>query len=520
MEKSHSTNSSIHEREQLQMEHPTFLMLDKTLPRYLRIVYPDRRKLLLQEDLEVAKTKAEEMGWYLQKLEWLPSFIAFPGEMTLSTLSDKLGISYKEQGLFPMDVSSALAVMALNVPESEAVKVLDLCCSPGAKLLMISEKVTADSVLVGVDISERRLQTCRALLEQWQMTFAEEQEIPQQYLFNCDGTRFGPDQIGSLLFASDILKKENEILKSRKRKNKSLRKRLSDGLHNIECQILQKQKILLEKVTDEASLEEKETIQAPILSQFDFILVDAECTHDASYRHMKYVEDGKKWVKKPSSDSSGVIGSSVKRRAQNRSEGYFVVAEEDDEEEDFWNNECTAEDVARFIETGKNHVEDLNQTSPAKVDDDVAVCPVETEDTRRSITLSHNIRDVKTSSEGKTSLLQLQRSLLENGFRLLKPGGVLVYSTCSEEEEQNEDVVRWLLRNYSDAVIDPLQTIFDHSFAEFQENKSTIDIPTSIEFVNRKKVTLMEGSISGTVRVNYTVGMSGHFIARIKRAVV
>jgi 16S rRNA C967 or C1407 C5-methylase (RsmB/RsmF family) len=31
------------------------------------------------------------------------------------------------------------------------------------------------------------------------------------------------------------------------------------------------------------------------------------------------------------------------------------------------------------------------------------------------------------------------------GFQLLRPGGVLVYSTCSLTAAQNEDVVRWLL---------------------------------------------------------------------------
>jgi hypothetical protein len=39
----------------------------------------------------------------------------------------------------------------------------------------------------------------------------------------------------------------------------------------------------------------------------------------------------------------------------------------------------------------------------------------------------------------------LQFDLLCNGFRLVKPGGVLVYSTCSLKKGQNEDVVRKLL---------------------------------------------------------------------------
>ncbi len=43
------------------------------------------------------------------------------------------------------------------------------------------------------------------------------------------------------------------------------------------------------------------------------------------------------------------------------------------------------------------------------------------------------------------TLEQLQRGLLANGFALLRPGGVLVYSTCSLCPSQNERVVSWLL---------------------------------------------------------------------------
>lgn len=43
------------------------------------------------------------------------------------------------------------------------------------------------------------------------------------------------------------------------------------------------------------------------------------------------------------------------------------------------------------------------------------------------------------------ALEALQRSLLRNGFRLLRPGGTLVYSTCSFCRAQNEDVVAALL---------------------------------------------------------------------------
>lgn len=50
------------------------------------------------------------------------------------------------------------------------------------------------------------------------------------------------------------------------------------------------------------------------------------------------------------------------------------------------------------------------------------------------------------------TLTALQRGLLLNGLRLLKPGGTLVYSTCSFSKAQNEDVVSWLLETVKDEV--------------------------------------------------------------------
>ncbi len=50
-----------------------------------------------------------------------------------------------------------------------------------------------------------------------------------------------------------------------------------------------------------------------------------------------------------------------------------------------------------------------------------------------------------------------QRGLLDSGFRALKPGGVLLYCTCSFAPEENEAVVSGLLRRHGGAVrLEPL----------------------------------------------------------------
>lgn len=59
------------------------------------------------------------------------------------------------------------------------------------------------------------------------------------------------------------------------------------------------------------------------------------------------------------------------------------------------------------------------------------------------------------NAERLEALGRLQRALLLNGFNLLRPGGRLVYSTCSLTTAQNEDVVRWFLGTAPNARLVP-----------------------------------------------------------------
>jgi len=54
-------------------------------------------------------------------------------------------------------------------------------------------------------------------------------------------------------------------------------------------------------------------------------------------------------------------------------------------------------------------------------------------------------------------LIELQKKLAATGFRLLRPGGLMVYSTCSLSEGQNEGVVRWLLKEFPNAQLIPVE---------------------------------------------------------------
>lgn len=47
-------------------------------------------------------------------------------------------------------------------------------------------------------------------------------------------------------------------------------------------------------------------------------------------------------------------------------------------------------------------------------------------------------------------LVKLQRELLDHAAELVKPGGVLVYSTCSLEPEENIENIHWFLENHKE----------------------------------------------------------------------
>ncbi|HYD03202.1 MAG TPA: RsmB/NOP family class I SAM-dependent RNA methyltransferase [Alphaproteobacteria bacterium] len=55
---------------------------------------------------------------------------------------------------------------------------------------------------------------------------------------------------------------------------------------------------------------------------------------------------------------------------------------------------------------------------------------------------------------GITKLSKIQKNLIEIAFNMLKPNGVMVYSTCTIEPEENEAVVSFLLNKYPNAELE------------------------------------------------------------------
>ena len=105
------------------------------------------------------------------------------------------------------------------------------------------------------------------------------------------------------------------------------------------------------------------------------------------------------------------------------------------------------------------------------------------------------------TDEGKLAeLVELQKKLIASGFRLLREGGIMVYSTCSLSKSQNEDVVEWLLNGFSDAKLVP------------------------VHFPAARSKLVVEGSLKGTIRFYPNLGQNessyygdGFFLAKLKK---
>jgi 16S rRNA (cytosine1407-C5)-methyltransferase len=65
------------------------------------------------------------------------------------------------------------------------------------------------------------------------------------------------------------------------------------------------------------------------------------------------------------------------------------------------------------------------------------------------------------SENSVTEIASTQRELIDSAFHALKPGGVLVYSTCTLNAQENQQVCQWLLDTYSDtAEVESLAELF------------------------------------------------------------
>jgi NOL1/NOP2/sun family putative RNA methylase len=66
------------------------------------------------------------------------------------------------------------------------------------------------------------------------------------------------------------------------------------------------------------------------------------------------------------------------------------------------------------------------------------------------------------------SLPKLQKSIIAAGIKMLKPGGTLVYSTCTFSRDENENVVEWALERFKEMeLVEVKRVVPDEYFTAF-----------------------------------------------------
>lgn len=73
---------------------------------------------------------------------------------------------------------------------------------------------------------------------------------------------------------------------------------------------------------------------------------------------------------------------------------------------------------------------------------------------------------------------ELQRRLFTSAYMALKPGGTLVYSTCTLDPNENERIVNWALNEFPDLVAEPVVLPFPGIL--HKETKSITLLPTKL----------------------------------------
>lgn len=115
----------------------------------------------------------------------------------------------------------------------------------------------------------------------------------------------------------------------------------------------------------------------------------------------------------------------------------------------------------------------------------------------------HDPQTYKDWAPKKVKLLsQLQKYLLRSAVSLTKPGGTIVYSTCTFEPEENEAVVDWVLKKEGSAL-------------RIEEISMSVgEVQNGLTAWNKKT---FDSQVGKTIRVLPSQTMEGFYVAKITK---
>ena len=101
----------------------------------------------------------------------------------------------------------------------------------------------------------------------------------------------------------------------------------------------------------------------------------------------------------------------------------------------------------------------------------------------------YNVQSYKTwSPKTVNDLTKMQRKLFKSAFNALKPNGTLVYSTCTLNKQENEEILQWALDNFNVKLL-PINIEINEALHAFNEGMSK-DLNKAIRILPSKN---MEG---------------------------
>ena len=93
-------------------------------------------------------------------------------------------------------------------------------------------------------------------------------------------------------------------------------------------------------------------------------------------------------------------------------------------------------------------------------------------------------------------LAKLQKKLFKSAYTALKPNGMMVYSTCTLNKDENENILQWAIENFNVRLLD-INIDFKEKMQGFNDG--------------------LDGSINKAIRILPSKNMEGFFVAKIKK---
>jgi NOL1/NOP2/sun family putative RNA methylase len=98
----------------------------------------------------------------------------------------------------------------------------------------------------------------------------------------------------------------------------------------------------------------------------------------------------------------------------------------------------------------------------------------------------------------------LQKALIANAIKMLKPGGTLVYSTCTFSPEENELIIDWALKNFKNLKIEEIL-------------EKEVPISKKINGLTKWKKKILSNELNKTIRILPTETFEGFYVAKIRK---